>query len=289
MKSRWLWVRELELKDKVNLLCPSPFVRDGLLYVFYARQARTNQAAFLECVQFDSNLKVTNLAMAYSSCPNHLEGMGNLPTSIYLSEEGSVNLMCAEFSKSVVHKHRLLTHSHVIELASEKVIIGKPQRLNFIDYESEIFHTIAGMSFWAGSFYFAKGKQWCRDGESCVPQTLIYKVSQDKQIEILLQLEDEEDVLAYARPSFFKYKSHLYMAYSVRLRGNRYGSRLIRIGDHEPIRIEQSFLVDKTSFDQDNLAYGYPFFWKNSLWTFGTFDYRGSSGFSLFRLGEEIE
>jgi hypothetical protein len=289
MESTWRWVRSFELKDVDNLLCPSPFVHDGLLYIFYGRQTRTNQAAFLECVQIDSSLKSTRIALEYCASPEHFGGSGNLPTSIYFNEDGGITLLCAEFSKSDVHKHRLLTHSHALSFQTDKVIVGGPQSLHFINYHSDEFHTIAGASHWEGSYYFAKGHQWYSDDNNSIPQTHIYRYALDKQTEELLPVEDERDVVAYARPNIFVHESQLYFAYSVRLKGGRYGSRLFRLESGETLRIAQSFEMDGISLSEDALAYQIPFTWKNTLWTLGTTDYRGSLGFSLFWLGEQFD
>lgn len=279
---KWNFVKEFRRED--NLLCPSPIIIEDNAYIFFGIQSNGRREAILGCIKIHKDLSEEYFEIRYASNGEHSMGNGNLPNSVFtVSGEGQF-LVCAEFTDSIQHKHRLITHLHRIEFFPDFCLIYERIDFDFINYESDKFHTFAGMSKFDNEYYFARGHEWELDGSHNIPVTSLYQHSLDHQVETRINLLLDDGDLALARPVRFNWHEFKLLFVSVRTRGGGYGSRAFQIQDNSLSRVKQSFHSQSLSTTESSLAYEYPFVWMNQVWCICTPDYRGSAGFQLFRL-----
>jgi hypothetical protein len=215
------------------------------------------------------------------SCSN-----GNLPNSLYVLPGKGVFLVCAEFRDSTNHKHRLIVHLHAIEFFESYCLVGERIDLDFIDYEKDFYHTVAGMSYFEGTYLFAMGNAWDINSLQTTPITKIYSYSAEQHLQSELQLPTEHGDLAFARPIMLRWNENVMLAFSTRSIGS-YSSKLLYFSNNLALNVNQNFYVDSAQIQEKSLAYEYPFVWLDRLWCLCTLDYRGTEGFYLFRLEED--
>lgn len=279
---RWHLKQTFESMD--NLLCPSPYVVDNQLLIFFGQQDKLVRAARLKCIRVSSDLEGSNFNISFEKDDEHQASLGNLPNSVFLSEACRINLICAEFTGSTSHKHRLLTHLHHITIGENGCFIQERSDLTFVDYDSDEFHTVAGMSFFGDNYLYAKGSTWHENQKGKTPVTHIYEFDTKSGSEYEIEIPFEKEVVAYARPNKIRVGQQDFLALSVRLRNGAYGSRLYLDSENGYTKVVQTFQRNTHFFAEDELAYGYPFFWMDNLWCLATLDFRGGSGFQLFQL-----
>ena len=278
------WELRQTFRSDDNLLCPSPFVDNDSLYVFYGKQHKADSPATLECMLIEEDFSWGDMKIEYENLEDHVFSHGNLPNSIFSSDGEQIQLICAEFLQSDVHKHRLITHNHHLEIHEKVCIMHTRRNFEFIEYDSEEFHTLAGMSYFESSYFYAKGNLWFENLGTNVPITWICRFDLSKGSEFELEIPRELDVIAYARPNLIRVDDKLFLAVSVRLQSGQYGSRLYSVSENTLKRVPQIFSGDSKSLNENSLAYLYPFFWMNEIWCLATRDYRGTKGFELFQL-----
>jgi|688.fasta_scaffold197313_2 hypothetical protein len=280
------WHLEMVYSNDDNILCPSPISVNDDFYVFFGRQQKGSKKANLSCIKIDDKLHQTDFEIRFESDNEHSSSNGNLPNSFHSLPGIGTVLLCAEFTDSLKHKHLLIAHLHKIVFFDSYCTIGQRIDLDFINYDSDEFHTIAGMSYFEGSYYFAKGKEWNTDTSQSVPITEIYRYNTSKESEVKLKMALLPNDVALARPLWTVWNESNLLVVSARsLHG--YSSRLFLTKENFYSRVFQNFYSGTIKTSEDLLTYQYPFNWKNHLWCIATLDFRGTKGFHLYRLREE--
>jgi hypothetical protein len=215
------------------------------------------------------------------SCSN-----GNLPNSLYVLPDKGVFLVCAEFNDSTNHKHRLIAHLHSIEFFESYCLVGERIDFDFIDYKKDFYHTVAGMSYFEGDYFFAMGNAWDVNSLQTTPITKIYSYNVEQDLQTELKLPTEHGDLAFARPILLRWNELVLLAFSIRSIG-RYCSKIVCFSNDLAVNVNQNFYIDSVQIEEKSLAYEYPFVWLGRLWCLCTVDFRGTEGFYLFRLEED--
>jgi hypothetical protein len=288
MENLFKWNFTKEFRGVNNLLSPSPVIFNENVYVFFGIQSNNRKDATLGCIRIHEDFSEQNFEIRYAFTGEHSVSNGNLPNSLFTVSGLGQFLICAEFTDSIQHKHRLVTHLHRIEFFDDFCLIHERTDFNFINYESDEFHTLAGMSRHENEYYFVRGQEWELDGSHNTPITSLYKYSIENQTERKINVALEGGDLAIARPVRLDWHKSKLLFLSVRTRGGGYGSRGFQILDNSLLRVIQSFHFGSSITTESSLAYEYPFIWMNQLWCICTRDYRGSVGFQLFQLGEML-
>ena len=273
------WSSKFHHSDHRNTICPAPLVLDDKLFIFFGIQDKRGEPAKLSVINISNNFQIHFMEIVILE--EHIGSLGNLPNSIFIGSDGVIRLICAEFANSQEHKHRLLVHFHEIEILKDRVVIAERQDFDFIEYDSDEFHTVAGMSFYEGEFLFAKGKDWSLSEGNSVPLTKLVKRNTRLGNEVNIQVPEKIGDLAYARPILVNFESDRLFAFSVRSVGGGYGSRIYNFSDSNFQEISQHFILSGELRQEEELAYLYPFIWRDHLFSVVTQDFRGSKGFEI--------
>lgn len=286
MQKIFNWTIQKKFSSESNLLCPSPLVIKDTCYIFFGEQTLIDRKAIIKCIKLSPNLNPSQFEVRFEDAKEHSCSNGNLPNSLYILAGKGVFLVCAEFNDSTNHKHRLNAHLHTIQFCESYCLIGKRTDLDFIDYEEDFYHTVAGMSYFEGDYFYAMGDAWDVNGLQTTPITKIYRYNVEQHHQTELKLPIEKGDLAIARPIMLRWNGHILLAFSVRSIG-QYSSKIFYFTDDLIENVNQNFHIDSVQIQEKSLAYEYPFVWLDRLWCLCTLDFRGTKGFYLFRLEED--
>ena len=286
MQNTFSWIIQKKFQSENNLLCPSPIIINDSCFIFFGEQLRSERKASIKCFKLNSSLESLKFEVRFEVTTEHSCSNGNLPNSLYDIAGKGVFLICAEFSESINHKHRLIAHLHKVEFYENYCLVKKRIDLDFIDYKEDRYHTVAGMSYFEGEYLFAMGSSWEISSLQTTPITNLYRFNLDKNLQTELMVPSEHKDLALARPIMLRWNNLKLLTYSARS-SEHYSSKIFYLFNDLAVKVHQNFYLDSVHLQEKSLAYQYPFMWKGRLWCLCTLDFRGTEGFYMFRLEDD--